>query len=109
MITALIARMGQAYVFSKGQSSYLHDGMISKLDTSDYSKAVTTDEAGNYRVPIAFARDTLSLTLTADADGYVSLEAVAAAAGMTLEKATDKSLVLLLPAGVASFALEVSG
>ena len=101
LIEALIARMGGSIVLMNGSSSMLYNGMICKLDKTDYSR-VAALSATSATVPAAFANTYLNANYASDT--AVDLKAAAEGAGYAYYYDSSRGLAILTPNGVESFA-----
>ncbi|MBQ8214275.1 MAG: hypothetical protein IJZ80_09720 [Clostridia bacterium] len=101
LVDALIERIGESAVFFVGSSSALYDGMICKLDKSDYSRAATLD--GNVlKVPAEFLNAYFKTNYATDQK--VDLKTLAESKGYTYCFDSARQLAIVSPAGTASFA-----
>lgn len=100
MIEVLVEAMGQSAVFCNGSSSVLYDGMIRKLNTSDYSK-VATINASAASVPSEFINTYFKTSYT---EGFVDLKKAAEDAGYTYYYDASRSIAIVSPTGATSFA-----
>lgn len=101
LIEGLVERLGKGFVLSNGSSSVLHDGMICKLDVSDYSRVAKLSE-GSATVPAAFANTYLKASYGADSE--VDLKTAAQNAGYSYYYDATRKLAILMPSGTDGFA-----
>lgn len=99
MIEVLIQQMGKSAVFCNGSSSVLYDGMICKLDKTDYSRVASLSE-GSATVPTEFVNSYLKTGYT---DPTVDLKQAADAAGYTYYYDRERQIAIVSPAGAYSF------
>lgn len=100
LIDALVKRMGTAAAFYVGSSNVIYDGMIRKLDTTNYDRVCMLRD-GKLWIPAEFADSYFNVSYPLEV--MVDLNDITEKAGASLYYDESSGLVIVTPKEVASF------